>query len=131
MLNIFLACSGLKSVKIGNGMMAIGDGSFNECGNLTEVTIDVPTPIIITSKTFSNRANVTLYVPTGCTDAYLEAEYWKEFKFIKEINETTGLHLIDNGQLKEENVYYDLNGRRVENPAHGLFIVNGKKVFVK
>ena len=83
----FLACSGLKSVKIGNGMMAIGDGSFNGCGNLTEVTIDVPTPIIITSKTFSNRANATLYVPTGCTDAYLEAEYWKEFKFIKVIGE--------------------------------------------
>ncbi|MBQ2778576.1 MAG: leucine-rich repeat domain-containing protein [Bacteroidaceae bacterium] len=28
-------------------------------------------------------------------------------------------------------VYYDLSGRRVENPAKGIYIVNGKKVLVK
>ena len=27
--------------------------------------------------------------------------------------------------------YYDLQGRRVENPAKGLYIVNGKKVYIK
>ena len=31
----------------------------------------------------------------------------------------------------EENVYYDLSGRRVKNPAQGIYIVNGKKVLVK
>ena len=31
----------------------------------------------------------------------------------------------------EENVYYDLSGRRVENPTQGIYIVNGKKVLVK
>ena len=30
-----------------------------------------------------------------------------------------------------DNVYYDLQGRRVANPANGLYIVNGKKVVVK
>lgn len=28
-------------------------------------------------------------------------------------------------------VYYDLSGRRVENPTHGIYIVGGKKVIVK
>ena len=28
-------------------------------------------------------------------------------------------------------VYYDLSGRRVENPAKGIYIVNGRKVFIK
>ena len=28
-------------------------------------------------------------------------------------------------------VYYDLSGRRVENPAKGIYIVNGKKVYIK
>ena len=46
-------------------------------------------------------------------------------------DETTGLRLINDGQLKMDNVYYDLNGRRVEHPAKGLYIVNGKKVIVK
>ena len=31
----------------------------------------------------------------------------------------------------EENVYYDLSGRRVENPTQGIYILNGKKVFIK
>ena len=28
-------------------------------------------------------------------------------------------------------VYYDLNGRAVENPTSGVYIINGKKVLVK
>ena len=31
----------------------------------------------------------------------------------------------------EDNIYYDLSGRRVKNPAQGIYIVNGKKVLVK
>ena len=31
----------------------------------------------------------------------------------------------------EDNIYYDLSGRRVENPARGIYIVNGRKVLVK
>ena len=30
-----------------------------------------------------------------------------------------------------EKVYYDLMGRRVSNPTPGLYICNGKKVYVK
>ncbi|MBQ2778730.1 MAG: hypothetical protein IJF46_03035, partial [Bacteroidaceae bacterium] len=32
---------------------------------------------------------------------------------------------------QQDGVYYDLSGRRVENPAAGIYIVNGKKVLVK
>ena len=35
------------------------------------------------------------------------------------------------GSAVEEGVYYDLSGRRVENPTTGIYIVNGKKVLVK
>ena len=30
-----------------------------------------------------------------------------------------------------DNIYYDLSGRRVENPTRGIYILNGNKVFVK
>ena len=30
-----------------------------------------------------------------------------------------------------DNIYYDLSGRRVENPTRGIYIVNGRKVMVK
>ena len=31
----------------------------------------------------------------------------------------------------DDNFYYDLNGRKVENPSSGIYIKNGKKVFIK
>ena len=30
-----------------------------------------------------------------------------------------------------DNIYYDLSGRRVENPTRGIYILGGKKIFVK
>ena len=44
---------------------------------------------------------------------------------------TTGIQTIDNGKLTNDNVYYDLQGRRVAQPTKGLYIVNGKKVVIK
>ena len=45
---------------------------------------------------------------------------------------TTGINLIDNGQLTIDNdVWYNLQGRRIEKPTKaGLYIKNGKKVIV-
>ena len=47
--------------------------------------MDIP-PATIEESTFSNRANATLYVPTGSKTVYQSANYWKEFKEIKESN---------------------------------------------
>ena len=49
-------------------------------------------------------------------------------------DEATGIEAIDNGQWimdNEAGVVYDLQGRRVAQPAKGLYIVNGKKVIIK
>ena len=47
-------------------------------------------------------------------------------------DEVTGIRSIDNGKQSVKNgAFYDLSGRRVENPQHGLYIVNGKKVVIK
>ena len=45
--------------------------------------------------------------------------------------ETTGIEAIDNMQSTKDNVVYDLQGRRMEHPTNGIYIVNGKKVFIK
>jgi len=45
---------------------------------------------------------------------------------------TTGIETIENSKHSTESgVYYDLQGRRVENPTRGVYIVNGKKVVIK
>lgn len=46
-------------------------------------------------------------------------------------DETTGIKAMDNGQLTIDNAFYDLQGRRVEAPTKGLYIMGGKKVIFK
>ena len=46
-----------------------------------------------------------------------------------EQGDQTGIKQIET--VKEDGNVYDLQGRRVENPTKGLYIVNGKKVMVK
>ena len=44
--------------------------------------------------------------------------------------DTTGIINVERGALNVEGCY-TLDGRRVENPTKGLYIINGKKVVVK
>lgn len=45
-------------------------------------------------------------------------------------DETTNIEL-KNGKMDELKSFFDLNGRKVENPTKGVYIVNGKKVIIK
>ena len=45
--------------------------------------------------------------------------------------ETTGIDDLNINENGEKAVYYNLQGQRVENPKHGVYIVNGKKVVLK
>lgn len=47
-------------------------------------------------------------------------------------NETTGIVNAKGNNAGDSNVYYDLNGRRVLYPTHGIYVkANGQKVFIK
>ena len=41
---------------------------------------------------------------------------------------STGIGRIESDGVKEEQLIYDMQGRRVDNPGKGIYIVNGKKV---
>ena len=43
----------------------------------------------------------------------------------------TEISEIENVRSQKDDIYYDLNGRRVLYPTKGLYIVNGKKVVMK
>jgi hypothetical protein len=54
----------------------------------------------------------------------------RDFKLIFGDDETTGIkEALSNSDSHGD--IYDLQGRRIENPTHGLYIVNGKKVIIK
>ena len=80
----FQGCDNLTSIYISNSVTSIGDGAFRNCYNLNSVSVTWDEPISISSDVFSNCPNAILYVPSGCVDAYKTANYWKEFKDIKE-----------------------------------------------
>ena len=42
--------------------------------------------------------------------------------------ETTGIRSVRPESRQNDNAVYDLQGRRVINPTHGIYIINGKKI---
>ena len=83
-VNAFIFCTSLSSITLPASVSSIGNGAFNSCRKLVCVQCKMKTPPAITEDVFSNRANATLLVPKGSRHRYKTADYWKEFKEIKE-----------------------------------------------
>ena len=70
----------------------------------------------------------------GTFRAYFELNDGKEARsFVLNFGdgETTGIAEIQNSESRIQNSIYDLQGRKVQKPGRGLYIVNGKKVVIK
>ena len=39
--------------------------------------------------------------------------------------------IIDLNEIEGIDIYYDLSGRRVEEPSNGIYILNGKKIYIE
>ena len=78
-------CSGLKTVYLPSTLTSIGTNAFRLCDNINSVTVEMTTPPGIDDRTFTGRANATLFVPVGSLYAYQAADYWKEFGSIQEL----------------------------------------------
>ena len=81
--------------------------------------IELPTPPEKEGYIFSGWVGVPDTMPAE--DIVIEGEY---------IVDTTGINDVkaENGNVR---TVYDLQGRKVDNPTNGIYIVNGKKVFIK
>ena len=85
----FKGCTSLTSVTIPNSVTEIGDMAFEGCTGLKKIYSLNPVPPVIYEGTFETY-HTDLFVPKGCYLKYKEAEYWKNFTFISEINVETG-----------------------------------------
>ena len=54
--------------------------------------------------------------------------FFIDFDAARENANVAGIRNIGQEAEGRENVIYDLQGRRVKNPTHGIYIINGKKV---
>lgn len=125
----FYICSPLVSVKIPQSVAEIGDYAFWKCERLGEIYCESDEPAAISDKVF-NDYSATLYVPLGSKEKYQAADNWSNFENIAEMD-FTGIDSIDATEDNYPILYYDLKGRAVENPSNGIYIKNGKKVFVR
>ena len=110
--NAFNGCTNLGTFTIPNSVTSIGNQAFYGCSKLTSVTALNPTPVAIAQDVFTNRTNATLYVPKGSKEAYQAANYWKEFKEIKNITLPTHklIYMVDGEKYKS---YYVEEGESI------------------
>lgn len=81
----FLDCSNLMSVAIPNSVTSISDYAFSGCRALETIYTFATKPPSLSSTSFryyiSNTP--TLYVRSGCKEAYAGAQYWNQFDIVE------------------------------------------------
>ena len=110
--HMFSGCTSLTSVFIPSSVTTISLGAFKDCTSLAAVFVENVNPIsILYSDVFSNRANAILFVPSGSGAAYQAADYWKEFKKIVEISQSSETITFTDANVKALCVQnWDING---------------------
>lgn len=143
----FAACPGLTSVTIGNSVTKIGSGVFYDCTGLKKIySLNPEPPRFIRVTGAFDSYNKNLFVPKGCVSKYKTARFWRNFKFIGEIEEEGGIDDVvgadskikyDGGTITisvpSEIAVYSIDGRLVatangvsldtESLTHGTYVV--------
>ena len=134
----FYGCFRLTSIEIPSSVTSIGESAFCFCDGLTSITSHIAAENLFVpgydAFYYVGKTNCTLYVPAGAKSTYESTDGWKDFKNIVEMSsdgsDATAIESVETESTAPA-VYYDLSGRRVENPTKGIYIVNGRKVFIK
>lgn len=90
----FYGCTNLKSISFGSNIKDIGSNALTKCDNLSEITLfnTVP-PSYLTAFTNKQYMDVALKVPHGSLTTYQNADNWKNFWNITEM-EASGISEI-------------------------------------
>ena len=128
--NAFAFCSNLEELYISNTIESIAYYAFEGCTNILEIKVGSKNAITCSENIFSEDVynNALLCVPEGSKFAYEKTAPWNRFYIVE--TDYTDINGVKE-QIAENNTVYDLQGRKVDNPTNGIYIVNGKKVFVK
>lgn len=151
----FGGCHNLQKIELPNGITSLPDAVFKDCQleyitlpnsiigladeclniqSLKKVTVMNDAEKIMCSTyafgNYSNIQNTVLYVGYGKRSEFKHKYPWMMFSSIEEIDANTGIVMpYLNGQ--KETIIYDINGIRKQNTqTPGLYIKDGKKVFV-
>ena len=121
----FWGCTGLTSVTIPTSVTSIGREAFRSCTGLKTVYSLNPVPPVIVKGAFETY-DADLFVPKGFVSKYKEAEYWKDFRFIGEIEEEGG---IDDVIGADSKIKYDGGTITISVPSKiAVYSIDGRLV---
>lgn len=143
-------CKGLETIYFPATLKTLGAESCENWKNVKRIycAAKIP-PVCIDSEInpgwtpfgkygedFVNRTpqDTPIYVPIGSADLYRNAWGWNYFtNFIETDNfPSSGIESVVIDGKEDSGNYYDLLGRKVENPTSGnIYICNGKKILIK
>lgn len=138
----FSGCSAIETFSFGANVASIGNEAFSDCTGMTKLYAEPTTPPVCGTQALDdiNKWNCTLYVAADSKSAYQAADQWKEFFFV-ESHQFSGIaDAITDSPFDGPYTVYDLNGILVKTTSEiadlhnlptGLYIINGKKVFIK
>lgn len=75
----------VSSVSLPATIGSMGSMVFNNCANLTAITVHAVEPPVCNNRTFegiTNKANCNVYVLEEAVELYAAAEYWKDFTIL-------------------------------------------------
>ena len=137
--------SGKKSIAVENTTLEAAQSNYIDCSSVKFKYYFIGTT---TGVSGSEMYNNKYYAMSGGSMKYAQNESvsLKPFRWYMKVEARSGAALPKEVRIRhidditnveeieavaEDNIYYDLSGRRVENPTKGIYILNGKKVFVK
>ena len=128
------------SIKLGDGEATLTFMATSWNADGTQLNLEVSgnamiSPSVVEMKSFEWTEFTCTITGTGTTTVTftpVKRFLLDEVKLVKKEKQTpTGISTIDNGGLTIGNYVYDLQGRRVEHPTKGIYIINGKKTIIK
>ena len=127
---VFRCCSNLTTIYFGESLTEIGANvfganlSYEVCSKLTDIYCAATTPPALGENAFTSTmcSVITLYVPSGCVDAYKESQ-WGDIVNIVEYD-FAGVDNVGTIVANAEVVgYYNLQGVMSAEPWDGFNIV--------
>lgn len=133
--------SSLKSITLPASIEHIGSSAFRNTPLREIVSLNPVAPSDVDPNAFSDLAYKTLRVPKGSLESYRSTYPWNLCRTIIEMDGETGISDIDSDGATDAPVdIYNMQGARVRKDVSpgdtdglpsGIYIIGGKKVFVK
>ena len=128
----FANCLAIERLTISRNVREIGKDAFYGCEYMTDIYSNIPAEFLfeISQSVFNNvnKETCNLHVPANSKTKYSSTKYWNEFFNILHPGET-GIDCIEGDANKYK--IYNLKGEHVNHPGTGVYIIDGKKQYIK